>query len=258
MRLLLLLPVSLLAAFTLGQTGLPPPGSPALEYTDGAFLEPNGGTLEYGQGNKMNITNSAQSWFQWDVTTDSKNSSEIYVFRAVNGTGTAEQKALGGFLSAAFRIPVKETAGPTTTLSTLTTSATGPSNTAASADPGITPSTTSEPGSGISGGAKIGIGVGVGVGVVGLAALAAAFLFWRKTKGRKQSPGPQPYEMPLNTDFSPQPQIAQPYGVDHQNLAGYYKPPETGATRGAELDAGQGHQFITEANPDHSRRAELQ
>ncbi|KAI0439174.1 hypothetical protein F4803DRAFT_54917 [Xylaria telfairii] len=288
MRLLSLLPISLLVACALADdnSDLPPPGEPALEYTDGSFSEPNGGTSSYSPGNKMNIswtttyettniylivgydwaapiqltTNTAQTWFQWDVTTDSTNSSEIYVFRGVNGTGTADQKAVGGFLSAAFYIPVKASTTPTTTLSTLTTSATEPAKTpiGGESDPTSSPSTTSAPSAGLSEGTKIGIGVGVGVGVLGLAALAAAFVFWRKSKGRQQPPAPQPYEMPLNGDFSPHFQSAQPYDNNQQALAGYYKPPETGETRGTELDAGQGHQWVPEANDHRAMRAELQ
>ncbi|KAI0972985.1 hypothetical protein F4678DRAFT_34504 [Xylaria arbuscula] len=290
MRLFSLLPVSLLVAFALGDDDLPPPGEPALDYTDGTFSEPNGGTASYNQGAQMNIswtttyattsiyliagydwaapvqltTNSAQTWFQWDVTTDSTNSSEIYVFRGVNGTGTADQKATGGFLSAAFYIPVKESTTPTTTLSTVTQSATEPAKTpdsAITASTTSTPTTTTSPSTGLSEGSRIGIGVGVGVGVLGLGALAAAFLFWRKSKGKKQ-PAPQPYEMPLNGDFPPPPhlqQTTQVYDSNHQGLAGYYKPPEIGETRGAELDAGQGHQFIPEAHPhDATTRVELQ
>ncbi|KAF2964168.1 hypothetical protein GQX73_g9396 [Xylaria multiplex] len=290
MRLLSLLPVSLLVAFALGQDDdLPAPGQPALEYTDGAFSEPNGGTSSYGEGNQMNIswtttyettniylivgydwaspiqltTNTAQNWFQWVVTTDSTNSSEIYVFRGVNGTGTADQKATGGFLSASFYIPVKRsssstTTTPTSTISTLTTSATEPTKTP---DPEITTpaaTTTSTPSTGLTEGTRIGIGVGVGVGVLGLGAFAAAFVFWRKSKGKRQ-PAPQPYEMPLNGDFPPQfQQSPQPYNSNQQTLAGYYKPPETGETRGAELEAGQGHHFIPEANHNTVTRAELQ
>ncbi|KAI1753726.1 hypothetical protein F4782DRAFT_66608 [Xylaria castorea] len=285
MRLLSLLPISLLIACTLGDDALPPPGEPALDYTDGSFGEPNGGTWSYSPGNKMNIswtttyettniylivgydwaaptqltTNSAATWFQWEVTTGSTNSSEIYVFRGVNGTGTADQKAVGGFVSAAFYIPVKENTTPTTTFSTLSTSATAPAKTAIGGESSSTPTPTptSTPSAGLSEGSKIGIGVGVGVGVLGLAALAAAFLFWRKSKGRQQPPGPQPYEMPLNRDFSPHFQNAQPYDSNQQALAGYYKPPETGETRGVELDGGQGHHFIPEVN-DQRPRAELQ
>ncbi|KAI0865528.1 hypothetical protein F4860DRAFT_510067 [Xylaria cubensis] len=290
MRLLSLLPISLLVACVLGDDSLPPPGQPALDYTDGTFSEPNGGTSSYSPGNKMNIswtttyettniylivgydwaapiqltTNSAQTWFQWTVATDSTNSSEIYVFRGVNGTGTADQKAVGGFLSASFYIPVKEKTTPSTTFSTLTTSATAPAKTAIGGESSTTPTPTITPSAGLSEGSKIGIGVGVGVGVLGLAALVAAFLFWRKSKGKQQPPGPQPYEMPLNRDFSPhfqnaQPyvQSVQPYDSNQQALAGYYKP-ETGETRGAELDGGQGHQFIPEAHDQRVTRAELQ
>ncbi|KAI0203003.1 hypothetical protein F4808DRAFT_49623 [Astrocystis sublimbata] len=317
MRLLSLLPVSLLVACALGQDDtLPPPGEPALTYTDGSFLEPNGGTSSYGEGNMMNIswtttyettniyliagyvwanpiqltTNTAQNWFQWKVTTDSTNSSEIYVFRAVNGTGTADQKAVGGFLSAAFYIPVKEKQKPSTTLSTLSTSASEPTKTAIGdgavgndSNPTGTPTSTPEPESGLSKGTKISVGVGVGVGVTGLLALAAAFIFWRKSKGKNKNPGPQPHEMPLNQDFSPHFQSPQPYNPNMQEGAGYYKPPLAGQghdavpynntqhelagyykppgaenTHGAELDAGQGHSFIQEANDQRTPRAELQ
>ncbi|GAW15753.1 hypothetical protein ANO14919_051730 [Xylariales sp. No.14919] len=293
MRLLSSLPVvSLLAAFALADdeadSDLPPPGEPALDYTDGSFIEPNGGTSSYNQGNKMNIswettyqttdiyliagyewaapiqltTNTAQNWFQWEVATDSTNASEVYVFRAVNGTGTADQKATGGFLSAAFRIPVEEstTPTPTATFSTLTTTATEPAKTA---DPETTttPSTTttSTPNTGISEGTKIGIGVGVGVGVLGLGAFAAAFVFWRRSKGTQQ-PAPQPYEMPLNGDFPPHfQQSPQPYHNNQQALGGYYKPPGTAQAPGVELDAGQGYHFTPEANPNNTTtRAELQ
>ncbi|KAI0097838.1 hypothetical protein GGR51DRAFT_457770 [Nemania sp. FL0031] len=306
MRLHSLLPVFVLATFALADEsgdGLPPPGEPALEYTDGSFSEPNGGTSSYDQGNQMNIswtttyetsnlylivgyewgspiqlaTNVAQTWFQWDVTTDSTNSSEIYVFRVVNGTGTSEQQAAGGFLSAAFYIPVEETSqttssSTTSTVSTLSTSATDPVTTSSTTSSSETTpttaatTTTSTPDTGTSEGTKIGIGVGVGVGVLGLGALAAAFVFWRKSKGKQQAVAPQPYEMPLNGDFSshyqsPQPPYPspQPYDPNHQSLAGYYKPPEIGETRGAELDGGQGHHFVPEVNPDHAGgRAELQ
>ncbi|KAI1426367.1 hypothetical protein F5Y12DRAFT_743058 [Xylaria sp. FL1777] len=290
MRLLWLLPISLLATFALGDDDddLPPPGEPALQYTNGSFSEPNGGTASYNEGNVMNIswtstyettsiylivgydwaspiqltTNTAQNWFQWDVTTDSTNSSEIYVFRGVNGTGTADETATGGFLSAAFYIPVKASSTPTTTYSTLSQSATEPAKTSNSQTTPTTtssPTNTSAPSTGISEGAKIGIGVGVGVGALGFAALVAAFVFWRKSKARQQ-PAPQPYEMPLNGDFPPQFQHSpQPYDGNQQALAGYYKPQEMGETRGAELDAGQGHQFVPEANVNNTvTRAELQ
>lgn len=58
MRLFSLLSFSLWAASALGQDdeGLPPPGSPALTYTDGSFSEPNGGTASYNQGTRMNIS----------------------------------------------------------------------------------------------------------------------------------------------------------------------------------------------------------
>ncbi|KAJ8129575.1 hypothetical protein O1611_g4053 [Lasiodiplodia mahajangana] len=311
MRLHSLLPTFVLATFALADEsgdGLPPPGEPALDYTDGSFSEPNGGTSSYDQGNKMNIswttsyetsnlylivgyewgspvqlaTNVAQTWFQWDVDTDSTNSSEIYVFRVVNGTGTTEQQASGGFLSAAFYIHIKETSETTSssttstsTLSTLMTSATDPATTSTTSNSETTPTTTatttSSPGTGTSQGAKIGIGVGVGVGVLGLGALAAAFIFWRKSKGKQQAVAPQPYEMPLNGDFSPHYQSSQPYQTpqpypspqpydpNHQSLAGYYKPPEIGETRGAELDGGQGHHFVSEVHPDNTGgRVELQ
>ncbi|KAJ3580336.1 hypothetical protein NPX13_g214 [Xylaria arbuscula] len=289
MRLFPLLPLSLLATFALGQDDdLPAPGEPALTYTDGAYSEPNGGTSSYNQGAQMNIswtttyettsiylivgydwanpiqltTNTAQNWFQWDVTTDSTNSSEIYVFRGVNGTGTADQKATGGFLSASFYIPVKESATPSTTLSTISTSATEPaktSNLQTTTSSTSTATNTPSPG-GLSQGTKIGIGVGVGVGVLGLGALAAAIIFWRKSKAKKQIQS-QPHEMPLNNDFPPHfQQSPQPYyDNNQQTLAGYYKPPETGEVRGAELDAGQGHQFVPEAHPHNTvARAELQ
>ncbi|KAK5631403.1 hypothetical protein RRF57_007117 [Xylaria bambusicola] len=285
MRLFSLLPLSLLATLALGQDdSLPAPGQPALTYTDGAFSEPNGGTSSYTQGNQMNIswtttyettsiylivgydwanpiqltTNTAQRWFQWDVTTDSTNATEIYVFRGVNGTGTADQKATGGFLSASFYIPVKENATPSTTLPTITTSATQPAQTFKSESPTTTTTNTPSQG-GLSEGTKIGIGVGVGVGVFGLGALAAAIIFWRKSKAKKQ-PNPQPYEMPLNNDFPPHfQQSPQPYNSIPPAVAEYYKPPETGQVRGAELDAGQGHHFVPEANPQNAmNRAELQ
>ncbi|KAI1179541.1 hypothetical protein F4777DRAFT_533004 [Nemania sp. FL0916] len=290
MRLLSLLPFTILITLVFGDDDLPPPGEAALPYTDGSFGEPNGGTASYDEGNKMNIswttayetsnlylivgydwvqpvqltTNTAQTWFEWDVTTDSTNSSEIYVFRVVNGTGTADQKAVGGFLSAAFYIHVKETETPTSTLSTITTAATEPaktptSSTTSTATSTSTPTITSAPSTGISEGGKIGVGVGVGVGVLGLGALAAAFVIWWKTKKRQNQSGPQPYEMPLNGDFSPHHQSSQPYDSNQIALAGYYKPTEVSETRGAELDAGQGHHFIPEANHDERiGRVELQ
>jgi hypothetical protein len=76
MRLLSLLPVSLLATTVLGDSSLPPPGQPALTYTDGSFSEPNGATSNYGVGNKMNIS--------WETTYETANLYLIagYVFDA--------------------------------------------------------------------------------------------------------------------------------------------------------------------------------
>ncbi|KAI1108909.1 hypothetical protein F5Y14DRAFT_434391 [Nemania sp. NC0429] len=311
MRNLSLLCVSLLATFALGDDNdLPPPGSPALPYTNGSFSEPSGNIASYSQGNRMNIswttvyettsiflitgyvwaapkqitTNSAQTWTLWDVETDSTNSSEIYVFRAVNGTADLAEQNTGGFLSAAFFIPVKEPSQSSSSSSssatpTPTTSATSSAKTSSDATttPTPTPTNSSPPSSGLADGAKIGIGVGVGVGGIGLAALATAFFFWRRSKKAK-GPPPQPYEMPLNGDFPPafqgtQHQGAQQYTpetqqytpgtqqytAEQQAMAGYYKPPQFGETRGAELDAGQGHHYVPEASPDdRTTRAELQ
>jgi len=326
MRLLSLLPASLLAGIALGQgDGIPLPGNPALTYTDGSFTEPNGGISRYTQGNQMNITwettyttvdiylitgfvwgdiiqlttNSAQRWLQWEVDTKSKNASEVYVFRCVNGTGTPDQKAKGGFLSATFNIALNddEETTPTVTFSSFSTSVTQPAQTPSSnADADSTPKNSdpanSDPANsgntntdeGLSSGAKIGVGVGVGVGVLGVGALIAAFLFWRRSKNKKAAP--QPHEMPLNGDYPPHYQNAQPYvgaagvagnqhpyngGQQHYNggqpmqennpvpMAGYYKPPEHGETRGAELDGGQGHAFVPEAQQFGGvPRAELQ
>lgn len=138
------------------------------------------------------------------------------------------------------------------------------SDAATTPTPTPTPTPTSAPISGISEGAKVGVGVGVGLGVLGLGALAAALFFWRKSKKTQPLPSPQPYEMPLNGDFpslfqAAQQQYAPHYTANQQALAGYYKPPEIGGTRGSELDAGQGHHFVPEASPDgRGPRAELQ
>ncbi|KAI3327862.1 hypothetical protein HD806DRAFT_337793 [Xylariaceae sp. AK1471] len=317
MRLLSLLPVCLVASFALGDTPIPPPGQPALEYTDGIFSEPDGAPFNYRPGSKMNvswdttyetsnlylivgydfaapiqiITNTAQNWFQWDVTTDSTNSSEIYVFRVVNGSGTANEQAVGGFLSASFYIPLIKTettststtiSSTTSTTSTSTTSTTALAKAPTAPAPDATQSMDSVAKAAISEGSRIGIGVGVGVGVLGVGALLAAFLFWRRSKKRQQPPAPGSYELPHNGSASPNPQnaqpyteerqalaagygtsphaqTAQPYSDQQQALAGYYKPPETGEVRGAELDAGQGYNFVPEAYTNNkTTRAELQ
>jgi hypothetical protein len=128
------------------------PGDAAPLYADGAFSIPNGNTPTYSSGTKMNISwttdyqsstlwlitgcnfaeptkslvvGSSTNWFEWEVDTTSTNSSEIYLFRVVNTTGTTEQQQSGGFLSAGFYI----SGGPSSTTSSSSTSTTSTSST---------------------------------------------------------------------------------------------------------------------------------
>lgn len=52
----------------------------------------------------MIAANQALPWFQWQVSTDERNLTEPFVFRVVNGQGSNEEVALGGFWSASFYI----------------------------------------------------------------------------------------------------------------------------------------------------------
>ncbi|OTB01145.1 hypothetical protein M426DRAFT_14718 [Hypoxylon sp. CI-4A] len=280
----------LLGSFALGDNdddGLPSPGEPALQYSDGEFSEPRGSQSTYRLGATMNVSwdtsyetsnlwlisgydfnspiqlasNIGQTWYEWKVSTDSTNSSEIYTFRVVNATGTTAQQQVGGFLSAAFWIGGLPTSSisSTSTASHISTSAAAPVTTSGSITTSSatvqTPENTAELESpGLTTGAKTGIGVGVGVGGVGIVALVAGILFYRRSKNRKMQTGDnmEPY--------SPTPQTyvgtagAHPYNE-------HYKPSEMeGAGTGVELDAGQGHRFIPEAYDRNGRShpAELQ
>ncbi|KAI1411308.1 hypothetical protein F5Y13DRAFT_166149 [Hypoxylon sp. FL1857] len=277
----------LLGSVAFGQDP-PGPGEPASEYTDGAFTEPRGEQSTYRMGATMNISwhttyetsnlwlivgwsfntpiqlaaNTGQTWYQWEVTTDSKNSSEIYAFRIVNAFGTPEDQQSGGFLSAAFWIGGLETTSQSSssTASHISTSASAPATTSTTTSSTISSSSTasaqaaestieSQP-SGLTDSAKIGVGVGVGVGGLGVIALIIGILLYRRSRsGKTQAAGNmEPY---LQTK-PPQSYYGAP-GAQSYNE--YYKPPDPAAMgRGAELDAGQGYRFTPEAYSDNTSR----
>lgn len=131
------------------------PGKAAAEYADGSFSIPNGNTPSYSQGSTMYITwsttyESSTLWlisgcnygsplkslvvgttdtsFEWEVNTSSTNSSEVYLFRIVNATGTTEQQQSGGFVSASFYI----SGGPSSSSSLLSSSSSSASSSSTS------------------------------------------------------------------------------------------------------------------------------
>ncbi|KAI0853846.1 hypothetical protein F5Y00DRAFT_61484 [Daldinia vernicosa] len=252
---------------------LPGPGEPAFEYTDGAFTEPRGSQSTYRLGATMNVSwettyetsnlwlivgwsfnspvqlasNIGQTWYEWTVSTDSTNSSEIYAFRVVDASGTSEDQQGGGFLSAAFWIGgLPTTTLSSSTISHISTSASAPVTTSTSASPSVTsqtPESTSENQSSVlTTSGKIGVGVGVGVGGVGIIALVLGILFFRRSKNNRTQAADsmEPYSQSPQT-FPPTP---QPYhGASDAQFNGYYKPTEPsemeGVGRGAELDGGQ-------------------
>ncbi|KAI0384774.1 hypothetical protein F5Y04DRAFT_277507 [Hypomontagnella monticulosa] len=197
---------------------LPEPGKPALQYTDGVFTEPRGSQASYTLGATMNVSwhttyetsnlwlivgwnfnspvqlafNTGQDWYQWQVSTDSKNSSEVYAFRVVDATGTAKDQKDGGFLSGAFWIEGLQTASSSTfpTLSRVSTSAAAPIATSEPVTSTLETSQTAEStaqsnSSGITEDSKVGFGVGLSVGSVGIVAFALGIWLYRRSKGKK-------------------------------------------------------------------------
>ncbi|KAI1389082.1 uncharacterized protein F4822DRAFT_404895 [Hypoxylon trugodes] len=270
-----------LSSIVLGQDDLPGPGEPAYTYTDGGFTEPRGSQSTYRMGATMNVSwhttfetsnlwlivgwefnspiqlasNLGQNWYQWEVSTDSTNSSEIYAFRVVNATGTEEEQQSGGFLSAAFWIDGLQTTSSviSSTASHISTSASAPITSATTAAAALqTTESPSEPQPGLSEGGKIGVGVGIGVGALGIIALIAGIWFYRRSRNSKTQAADsmEPYSPQA---FHPAPQAYMGAGGT-QPYSEYYKP----AGRGAELDAGQGYGFTPEAYSDNAQRAELQ
>ncbi|KAI0019450.1 hypothetical protein F4780DRAFT_446263 [Xylariomycetidae sp. FL0641] len=216
------------------------------------------------------LTNSAQPWYQWEVSTDSTNSSQIYAFRVVNAQGTEYDKLDGGFLSAPFYINSNQASIETTStsLTRISTSAIAPVETSkgSSTQTSATQTTTTAAASttptgasasaGLSEGAKVGVGVGVGVGAIGIGALLAALWFWKKSRKPRAEDaaaptGPfAPYtdEMvshPASTAHTPSVVPSGPVGA-------HYKPAEVDNVRNSELDAGQGHLYSPELYPAHS------
>ncbi|KAI1370326.1 hypothetical protein F4677DRAFT_366086 [Hypoxylon crocopeplum] len=283
-----------LSSFVAGQD-LPGPGEPALQYTDGAFTEPRGSQSTYTVGVSMNVSwhttydtsnlwlivgwsfntpiqlasNIGQTWYEWEVSTDSTNATEIYAFRVVDAQGTTEEQQGGGFLSAAFWINGLKTTSSSisSTASHVSTSASAP---AATSEEVVTSSSTSalpvetavETTSGLTEGGKIGVGVGVGAGGVGLIALIAGIILFRRSKNSKTQAADsmEPFsQTPQTFPSTPQTYAGTP-GTQTYNE--YYKPNEMADTgRGAELDAGQGHRFTPEVYSDNIHRpnpAELQ
>ncbi|KAK6955889.1 hypothetical protein Daesc_003535 [Daldinia eschscholtzii] len=252
---------------------LPGPGEPALEYADGAFKEPRGSQSTYRLGATMNVSwdtsyetsnlwlivgwsfnspvqlasNLGQKWYEWKVSTDSTNSSEIYGFRVVNALGTTEEQQGGGFLSAAFLIDGLPSTSVSPTVSHISTSASAPVTTPTSASTSSVTSQTPEStaageSSGLSDSGKIGVGVGVGVGGVGLIALVLGILFLRRSRNNRTQAADsmEPYSQSPQTYAS----TTQPYqGNPNPELHGYYKPTGPsemeGTGSGAELDGTQ-------------------
>ncbi|KAI1471117.1 uncharacterized protein F4812DRAFT_412826 [Daldinia caldariorum] len=250
----------------------PGPGEPAEVYDDGAFKEPRGTTSAYRLGATMNVSwetsyetsnlwlivgwswgtpiqlaaNIGQTWYEWKVSTDSTNSSEIYAFRVVNAMGTDEEQTGGGFLSAAFWIDGLPTSS-VSSISHMSTSASAPAMTSSSATTSSTASQTPESAavnetSGLSDSGKIGIGVGVGVGGIGLIALVLGIIYFKRSRNErmKAADSMEPYSQTPQTYAS----TMQPYTPSPAaELSSYYKPPGPsemeGAGLGAELDGGE-------------------
>ncbi|KAI1214435.1 uncharacterized protein F4807DRAFT_408097 [Annulohypoxylon truncatum] len=245
----------------------PGPGEPAPIYADGVFTEPRGSQSTYTLGSTMNISwqtayetsnlwlivdwrystpiqlasNIGQTWYQWEVATDSKNSSDIYAFRIVNASGTAAQQSDGGFMSAAFWIDglPTTTIPPSSAASHISTSASAPATTSAatavssaatSQTTGIASNVQSP---GLTKSAKIGVGVGVGVGGVGFISLIAGILLYRRSQDRK---------LQATDNMEPYSQVVPPAHFNAPEALyyhDYYKPPVEmqGTGRIVELDA---------------------
>ncbi|KAI1084694.1 hypothetical protein F5B20DRAFT_218249 [Whalleya microplaca] len=276
---------------------LPGPGQQPGQYTDGSFSEPKASQSTYRLGSTMNVSwtttyetsnlwlivnwsfnspvqlasNLGQTWYEWKVSTDSRNSSDIYAFRIVNATGTDDAQKNGGFLSAAFWIDGLASTSLTssTTASTLTTSATAPiksteAATTSDSTPIQTTSNASESQSGLSEGGKVGVGVGVGVGALGFIALLAGIWFWRRSRkgkvheGDSQEPyaGAPGFSQPPHTLAStPETYVGTPIPQPYNE---YYKPEMDATSRGgSELDGGQGHVYTPEAYSDSAPRQHL-
>ncbi|KAI1780810.1 hypothetical protein F4818DRAFT_17953 [Hypoxylon cercidicola] len=219
------------------------PGEPALQYTDGAFIEPRGSQSTYSLGATLNVswhttydtsnlwlivgwdfnepiqlaTNIGQTWYEWQVSTDSTNKTEIYSFRVVDATGTTEQQNGGGFLSAAFYIGNLKTTSSVSTSASATAATTEASVTSSSSGATQTTDSAVGPTSGLSEGGKIGVGVGVALGVVGIIALIAGILLYRRSKNSKTqaADGLEPFSQ------TPQTYISTP---GSQLYNEYYKP----------------------------------
>ncbi|KAI1442149.1 hypothetical protein F5Y02DRAFT_267074 [Annulohypoxylon stygium] len=242
---------------------LPGPGYPALVYADGLFTVPGGSQSTYTLGSTMNVSwqtayetsnlwliigwsfdtpvqlasNVGQTWYQWEVTTNSKNSSEVYAFRIVNGTGTDAQQLDGGFLSAAFwidglpttSIPVSSAA------SRISTSAEAPTTTSAIT---ISSAAISQPTEiannnqfpGLTNSAKVGVGVGVGIGGIGFIALIAGVLLYRRSRNSK---------VQVSDNMEPYYQAAPPTQFNAPGAFYYhesYKPPPPAEMQGTGRD----------------------
>lgn len=121
------------------------PGEPPSVYSDGSFNVPSSSTPSFSVGTTMNVSwttnyESATLWlitgcdwdhpalslatgisypfFQWEVSTTSTNTSQVYMFRVVNTDGTYDELHNGGFLSATFEI----LGGPSLSSSSITQS----------------------------------------------------------------------------------------------------------------------------------------
>ncbi|KAI1135348.1 hypothetical protein F5Y05DRAFT_395370 [Hypoxylon sp. FL0543] len=193
-------------------------------------------------------TNVGQTWYQWDVSTDSTNSSEVYAFRVVNATGTTDEQQNGGFLSAAFWIDGLQTASKPlpATASHISTSASAPATISAAASSPASAqsaeSTIESESAGLTDGEKTGVGVGVSIGGLGVIALIIGILLYRRSRNDKTQ---------AVDDGEPDWQVtphSYDVALDAQSYDECYKPAELESTeRGAELGAGQGHRFTPEA-----------
>ncbi|KAI2467313.1 hypothetical protein F4781DRAFT_402837 [Annulohypoxylon bovei var. microspora] len=270
-----------MSSVTLGHD-VPGPGEPALVYADGAFTEPRGSQSTYTLRSTMNISwqttyetsnlwlivnwsyntpiqlasNVGQRWYQWEVATDSTNSSAIYAFRIVNALGTAAEQENGGFMSAAFWIDGLSTTSisSSSTPSRISTSASAPvtafeaTATSSATTSQATESVASGQPSGLTDSAKVGVGVGVGIGGFGFLALVVGILLYRRSQNGKTQGADhmEPYLQAAPPTYFNNP--ASLYYNEH------YKPPIEmgGMGRSAELDA---RQF---SDPTRSHPAELQ
>lgn len=177
----------------------------------------------------MIAANQALPWYQWRVSAEESNLTEPFVFRVVNGQGSNEEVALGGFWSASFYIwradAVKS--GVSSTSSTAATSlftssmfSTMASPTLASREQAPTNSTTTVEPLGTESGAsqtpmyappesisrQAVTGLAVGLSVTFFVIIAAlVYLYFRRRHYKLQGPeaaGPNEHAAPVMEEMS--------------------------------------------------------